>query len=692
MNTTSTQRRDGVSNIPYDTAVVLMRGQVDAFLDRKGPPSVDALPFRVRSAIQRASWSSKQTTAFEALMTVSSAFEARGLQIPSDVRREMPAWADQAIAERPDALLTPCTEREPEETPTSALGWALHLLADPSRNFATTAELGEAVHAETVRAKLPNVTPEAAVEAAADAFHETGRSLAEGELAEARRAADERYWADEAVAWEADAPKREAERLAYDLAAMSGVNAYPEPADLMLALLHRVPEAGHDFCLYAARRAWGSWGADDLSETVVADVVEVAPKVPLGDLTRPPGLVGAIVDWIADTSERPSRELALGAALGFVGALGGRRYASETNLRTNLMITALAASGFGKNHALDCVKRLAIEGQFERFLGPARIMSASALRKVAKTKGSALMMIDEVGGFFRQITDKRSGLHNSLIKNDLLEFFSSAGSMFMGAEYAGEAAEPIYSPNICVYGTSTPEDFWSGLTSLSGDDGLLARFILFNVTGDRPAVVEPKLPARYVPPELIEWAGRILKATPIGNLETQPTPREVPYGEGAKSIITALSEKVDTRRGKADSAGNAILNRVAEHAIKLALTVAVGENPERPVISVPVMDWAAQVAWRSATTLMIECRDRIADNSREAAFNKVLRLIKEAGPEGLAPGKITDHTRGLDKRTRTEVLNDLIETGRVRFVEVGGVGGRGRKRQRYVATGRAISS
>src|SRR5579864_8703316 len=65
----------------------------------------------------------------------------------------------------------------------------------------------------------------------------------------------------------------------------------------------------------------------------IADDDKTAGETILADLTNPGGVVGDIVDWIVSSSSRPSRELALAAAIPFVGALIGRRFASPTDLR-----------------------------------------------------------------------------------------------------------------------------------------------------------------------------------------------------------------------------------------------------------------------------------------------------------------------------------------------------------------------
>ena len=186
----------------------------------------------------------------------------------------------------------------------------------------------------------------------------------------------------------------------------------------------------------------------------------------LAALTNPGCLIGELVDWIVSSSSRPSRELALSAVIPFVGALLGRRFASQTDLRTNFYVVALADSGYGKDHARSQLKRLITAAGLDRISGPNRFMSATALRNSVMNKPACLCMVDEFGGMMRQINDPRAGIHSVLIRSDLLEMFTSASTFFEGAAYAKEAPAKIHNPNLCVYGTSTPDDFWASVSSL----------------------------------------------------------------------------------------------------------------------------------------------------------------------------------------------------------------------------------
>jgi hypothetical protein len=409
----------------------------------------------------------------------------------------------------------------------------------------------------------------------------------------------------------------------------------------------------------------------------VADTDKISPwsKPKLYDLTQSVGgLIERLVDWIVSSSPRPSRELALAAVIAFLGALIGRRFASPTDLRTNFYIVALAPSGFGKDHARAQLKKLIMLAELEVFSGPGRFMSATALRNAMMAKPSLFCMIDEFGGMMRQITDRKAGLHNQLIKNDLLELFSSAATYFEGAEYAGSKAKRIYNPNLCICGTSTPDDFWPSLSSLNTSDGLLPRYILFDVAGPKPSRVKPERDVSDVPADLIAACQALVMAnrgqgkfrSVLDSGEQPVVPTRVPFSEEAKELLAELNDYIEGQEECADPRALPFLNRTAEHAIKLALLSAVANDVKNPIVSFEDMVWAADLAWHSTATMIEQARDRIADNAREADMNRILDHIKKAGDEGITPGTVADRCRSIEKRKREEIIQDLTLSGRVR--------------------------
>lgn len=388
----------------------------------------------------------------------------------------------------------------------------------------------------------------------------------------------------------------------------------------------------------------------------------------LADLCSPPGLVGDIIDWMEQSSERPHRELLLAPALTLVSALAGRKFASPSNLRSNNYIVTLAPSGCGKNHGQMQIDLLVEEAGIGKYFDGSRLKSSSGLRKLIERKPTVGCIFDEMDGFLRQIHDPRNG-HNSEIRADLLEYFSKAGGTFRGAEYADTPAQEIYNPNFSFCGATTPRAFWSSLTSASRTDGLLARFILLSVEGDEAPSRTPPLSPFEVPQPLIEAVKALDDAG--GNFSTvnkKIRPHIVQLDAEASALDESMKVKLVAAAKGADEEAEPFVKRVREHALKLALTVACGVNPADPLITGPLLDWGYRLAHLSGATLIKEAGENIADNERERAFNRILRFISNAGGKGVTPGQIADKNRGIDARLRQQILDDLVRAGRVQFV------------------------
>jgi hypothetical protein len=294
-------------------------------------------------------------------------------------------------------------------------------------------------------------------------------------------------------------------------------------------------------------------------------------------------------------------------------------------------------------------------------------------------------MVDEFGGMMRQINDSRAGIHSVLIRSDMLEMFTSASTFFEGAAYAKEAPQKIHNPNLCIYGTSTPDDFWASVSSLNTADGLLPRFMLFNVTGPKPDRIEPSRSVGDVPKALIEAVQALAMAgRGNGNLahndhgSSASKPVVVSYASDAAAELARFETLVEETDSTPKSAP--ILNRAVEHAIKLALTVSVAGNHADPVITGHAMKWAVQLAWLSTCTMIEETGDRISDNQREADRNRIFGYIKRAGKEGVTEGRIANKCGGIDRKRRDELLADLVLSDRV---DVKSTLTKGRPRKRF---------
>lgn len=388
-------------------------------------------------------------------------------------------------------------------------------------------------------------------------------------------------------------------------------------------------------------------------------------------LCTPPGLIGDLVEWIVATDDAPHPQLALGAAIAFLGSLTGRRWAHPSKgARTNFYVVGVAPTGFGKAHAPLAIKELARAAGVDGFLGPGRFKSESAIRKALETKPTQCSLMDELGGVMRNILSKKASSHEAGIRDILLELFSSANTTYTGAEGASEKAVPILNPNLTVYGTSTPGDLWGNFTSGSAADGFLPRWLVFDV-GDKRATVIDATQDVFSPPDALRKAlHKLLDTRPGGNLNgtIANKPITATWGEGAQDSFRALRAemegKIDAARRKGRVSEETILSRFVEHVVKLSLLYAVSIDPVAPVISAAALDWAREVVEHSTAALVGAIEGKVADTDAQGQYLWVLEEVRRAGADGLLESELMRRVRGRwDTRRHNDILTQLAASG-----------------------------
>ncbi|THD71296.1 DUF3987 domain-containing protein [Thalassobius vesicularis] len=410
---------------------------------------------------------------------------------------------------------------------------------------------------------------------------------------------------------------------------------------------------------------------------VAATVSSAIPAAPSFSLAIPDGLVGDLTDYMLTTARRPQPLLALGASLCAIGALMGRNYRTESNLRSNLYVVGIADSGSGKNHAREIINETFFEAGLAHHLGGNKIASGAGLLTALHRQPAILFQIDEFGMFLSAAADrKRSPRHITEILDNMTELYTSAGGIFLGAEYANRDGtnerRDINQPCLCVYGTTTPLHFWGALQGANVVDGSLARFLILPSDEDYPDE-NIAVGIRQAPPALIQGLQLIAAGggVPMGNLagktadqNTAVNPMIVPMTEEARARFRQLSiELTEELRAAAGTAFTAILARIGENALKLALIVAVGRDPARPEIEITAAEWAIAFVRHYAKRTMEAVERHVADTETEAHLKRLKEIIRASGAKGITKSEITRASQWLKSRDRDEILLTLIESG-----------------------------
>lgn len=374
-------------------------------------------------------------------------------------------------------------------------------------------------------------------------------------------------------------------------------------------------------------------------------------------LTRPPGLLGALTDWIADSARKPQRGGALLAALEIVGTAAGRTFSGPTKTGTHTYGLFLAPSGAAKDHPLKCIDRVLRASTMGQHVGPGEFMSMSALISRLNRQPLTLTCIDEFGGYLGRINGRKASPHEKAITRTLRSAWGSSFDTMQTPEWAGRVGEPIFSPALSIYGVSTHEEFFENLDGGDVFNGFLNRFLIIS-THRRIEEREPLVDKLEVPDsitadlvQIYTAAGPMLRATSSNGQSDGPL-IVVPWAsQDARSAYMAFGRSCESR--EQDSV---FFTRSAEMAQRLATIRAIGINPASPSVTLQDMEWGIQLALFSAEQTVAMARSYMAETQHQGEAQRVLRVLR-----GRSWTAFRDISQAMKNRLKSRDLKDMLD-------------------------------
>jgi len=389
---------------------------------------------------------------------------------------------------------------------------------------------------------------------------------------------------------------------------------------------------------------------------IQAEIQHVANDLP-DHLTRNPGLLGALTDWIADSARKPQRAGALLAALELVGTAAGRKYAGPTLTGTHIYGLFLAPSGAAKDHPLKCIGRVLHACTMGAHYGPSGFMSMSALINRITRQPLTLTCIDEFGAFLGRINGRKASTHEKAITGVLRTAWGSSFDTMAPPEWAGRVGEPIHSPALSIYGVSTHEEFFQNLEGGDVFNGFLNRFLILS-THSRVIERDPAADKMVVPQSVVDGMLDIYTA---GNPLTRATSHSsiadapmivVPWADKfAHGAYQALGERIE--RMEQDSV---FFTRTAEMAQRLAVIRAIGIDPANPKVTLEDMDWGRDVAVWSAERMLEEAGEYMVETVHQGEAQRLLRVLKGRGWMTFRA-----ISQSLKNRLKSKELRDMLD-------------------------------
>ena len=327
-------------------------------------------------------------------------------------------------------------------------------------------------------------------------------------------------------------------------------------------------------------------------------------------------------------------------------------------------------TGAGKDAARRIVSRL-LKAVEPRLCGPETINSAAAVASALKDSSIQLMLLDEAGYLFRAAANPNA-THMANLVPTLLKLFTSSGELTNVASYNDKKNNAdIDQPNLSIYATSTPEAFWEHITWGNVSDGLIGRMLLFPGRGYQPY---RSAKAVELPEDMIEAARWWWKWFPgdAADHMLSPAPKTLQRTPEAQKRVDRYAVDISERRIKEDPAHAAIWSRAAEKANKLALIHCASRHVKAEPQSIELSDinWAIKVVNWLTRRLIAECQKYVSCNQQEQASKRVLRILAEAGEKGLSQHELTRKLQWLPRKTRSELVADLVESGQIQAAKI----------------------
>src|SRR6056297_2187547 len=152
------------------------------------------------------------------------------------------------------------------------------------------------------------------------------------------------------------------------------------------------------------------------------------------DLTRPPGFVGQVTDWIDGQCRYPRRRLCVAAALTAVGNIGGMsHYDTRDGVSANLLAFCVAASSTGKEAVMQAFNELHIAAGLQGALQGTIKSEQEIVRNLIEHQASCYS-IDEIGIFLGKVrsAQKRGGAtYLEGVFGTIMSAYSKANSRFL---------------------------------------------------------------------------------------------------------------------------------------------------------------------------------------------------------------------------------------------------------------------
>jgi hypothetical protein len=431
------------------------------------------------------------------------------------------------------------------------------------------------------------------------------------------------------------------------------------------------------------------------------------------DLTRPPGFVGEVAEWIDSQSFRPRKHLAVAAALTSIGNIGGLRYVDDiSSVTANLFCFCVAGSRTGKEGiqqaAITLLRTAGISGAAHGSIKSEQEVTRNLTRHQA-----SFYIVDEVGLFLAKISNaqKRGGAsYLEGVPMILMLAYSKANDyMLLTGDGKEEVRKQLTSelsqleklledgerpylvnrkasveralstldhgierPFVSLMGITTPVTFDGLMNYDMATNGFIGRSLIFNeketVPRAREGFKRPPLPERLANYVRAIWTGDSYDSEAGSRVENYDERVCVPTEKPATELLWTISRWMEDQaeEHKSLSGLEAIYLGAYEIVAKVSLILAIPEK----LRTIEHVRWAFALVKRDLEdkVRLVVGNDSVKSSPRKAMQARILSLV--SGGLGETEGVILNRLDRTFKRNEVEEeLAAMTKRGDLRVEE-----------------------
>jgi len=429
------------------------------------------------------------------------------------------------------------------------------------------------------------------------------------------------------------------------------------------------------------------------------------------DLTKPPGLVGEVTEWINGQCLFPRDNLSVAAAISAVGNIGGLNHKLDgSRITSNIFMFGVAGSGTGKEDILSAATQLHMATGVGAAVHGTIKSEQEVIRNLIEHQAS-YYLIDEIGYFIKKVRSASDNGGASYLQNligVLMSVYSKARSSFLvsgdikrgirsdlkrefaalnkelddGCEnqaFVNQRLEAIkksldnvdhgiINPFLSLIGFTTPQTFNSFVDEENVTSGFIGRSIIINEPNNNPKK-RTRIHSHEIPEELKH---RIESLRTNGTFEVNNYRIEsnnnhtiIKTDQDALQRLEEISEWFwqEAEKQTEKTGFEAVVRRGFEMVEKVSFILSFG-MPRRTLKEI---NWAFEYIKRDIEYKTLLAYSNVKEKS-DPVESMAAKILSSLSAEGLTIGRIVNKYRA--KRDLVlKAIDFLDHKGKIRIEE-----------------------